>query len=193
MDRNKVIIKTSILGIIVNIILVVFKAIIGIIANSIAITLDAVNNLTDALSSVITIVGTKLSNKAPDKKHPYGHGRIEYFTSLIISAIVLFAGITAGKESIIKIISPEESDYSIVALIIIAVAVVVKFVFGKYVKKVGKKVNSRKPSCIWARCFYGLNSFIHNFNCSSNKLHMEFKFRRIFRSCYSSCDYKISN
>jgi len=142
MDRNKVIIKTSILGIIVNIILVIFKAIVGFIANSIAIILDAVNNLTDALSSVITIVGTKLSNKAPDKKHPYGYGRIEYFTAVIISAIVLFAGITAGKESIAKIISPGESDYSIVSFIIIAVAVIVKFIFGKYVKKVGEKVNS---------------------------------------------------
>ena len=143
MDRNKIIIKTSILGIVVNIILVIFKAIIGFIANSIAIILDAVNNLTDALSSLITIVGTKLSNKAPDKQHPYGHGRIEYFTSVIISSIVLFAGITAGKESILKIIHPEQADYSIAALIIIAVAVIVKFVFGRYVKSVGKKVNSQ--------------------------------------------------
>ncbi|MBQ9298264.1 MAG: cation transporter [Clostridia bacterium] len=143
MDRNKVIIKTSILGIVVNVILVIFKAIVGLIANSIAIILDAVNNLTDALSSVITIVGTKLSNKAPDKKHPYGYGRIEYFTSVIISAIVLFAGITAAKESIEKIINPAEAEYSITGLIIIAVAVVVKFVFGRYVKNTGKKVNSQ--------------------------------------------------
>ena len=71
MDRNKIIIKTSILGILVNLILVAFKATIGLISNSIAITLDAVNNLTDVLSSVITIIGTKMSNKAPDKKHPY--------------------------------------------------------------------------------------------------------------------------
>lgn len=143
MDRNKVIIKTSILGIVFNIILVIFKAIVGILANSIAIILDAVNNLTDALSSVITIVGTKLSNKAPDKKHPYGHGRVEYFTSVIISAIVLYAGITAGKESFLKILNPGETDYSVASLIIIAVAVVAKFVFGRYVKGVGKKVNSQ--------------------------------------------------
>ena len=142
MDRNKIIIKTRVLGIIVNIILVGFKAVVGFFVNSIAIILDAVNNLTDALSSVITIVGTKLSNKAPNKKHPYGYGRIEYFTSLIIAGIVLFAGITAGKESFIKIIHPEETDYSIISLIIIAVAVIVKFVIGKYVKNTGKKVNS---------------------------------------------------
>ena len=143
MDRNKIIVKTSILGIIVNIILVIFKTIVGLISNSIAIVLDAVNNLTDVLSSVVTIIGNKLSNKAPDKEHPYGHGRIEYFSAIIVSSIVLYAGIIAGKESITKIIHPEESVYSVVSLIIIAVAVVVKFVFGKYVKKVGEKVNSK--------------------------------------------------
>ena len=91
MEREKKIVRTSIYGIAVNIVLVIFKAIVGIIVNSIAIILDAVNNLTDALSSIITIIGTKLANKAPDKKHPYGHGRIEYFTSVIIAAIILFA------------------------------------------------------------------------------------------------------
>ena len=143
MDRNKTIIKTSIMRIIFNIILVIFKAIVGIFANSIAIILDAVNNLTDALSSIITIVGTKISTKAPDKKHPYGHGRVEYFTSIIISTIVLFAGVTAGKESISKIINPVEPEYTIASIIIISVAVVAKFIFGKYVKGVGRKVNSQ--------------------------------------------------
>lgn len=142
MERNRAIIRTSILGIIVNAILVAFKAAVGLAVNSIAIVLDAVNNFTDALSSVITIVGTKLSNKAPDKKHPYGYGRIEYFTSVIISAIVLYAGITAGKESIMKVVQPEAADYSIASLIIVAVAVLVKFFFGRYVKRIGEKVNS---------------------------------------------------
>lgn len=143
MDRKKKIIKTSIIGIIVNIFLVIFKTIIGFVTNSIAIILDAINNLTDVLSSIITIIGTKLAGKAPDKKHPYGHGRIEYFTSVIISAIVLYAGITAGKESIEKIIHPEKIEYSIISLIIIAIAVIVKLILGKYVKGVGKKVNSQ--------------------------------------------------
>jgi cation diffusion facilitator family transporter len=142
MDRNKKIIKTSIWGIIVNLILVAFKAVVGIIANSIAITLDAVNNLSDALSSIITIIGTKLSNKRPDKKHPYGYGRIEYFSSVIIAIIILVAGLTSLKESVEKIINPESADYSIAALIIIIVAVFVKFFFGRYVKKQGKKLNS---------------------------------------------------
>ena len=167
MDRNKIIIKTSIWGIAVNIILVAFKATVGFLTNSIAIILDAVNNLTDALSSIITIVGTKLSNKAPDKKHPYGYGRIEYFTSVIIAAIVLYAGITAGKESIEKIFHPEVAAYSVVSLIIIAVAVLVKFVFGRYVKRIGKKVNSRKSYRIWSRCLNGLG-IIFYYSCCSN-------------------------
>ena len=103
-SREKVVIKTSIISIISNIVLAGFKAFVGMLANSIAIISDAVNNLSDALSSIITIVGTKLAGKAPDKKHPYGHGRIEYMTSLIVSAIVLYAGITALVESVKKII-----------------------------------------------------------------------------------------
>ena len=142
MERDKIIINTSIKGIIVNIVLVIFKSIIGFFANSIAIILDAVNNLSDALSSIITIIGTKLARKAPDKKHPYGHGRIEYFASVIIAVIVLVAGLTSLKESVLKIISPEETNYTIVSLIIISSTVITKFVFGKYVKNIGEKVNS---------------------------------------------------
>ena len=143
MQRQKTIIKTSIIGIIVNLILVVFKATIGILVNSIAITLDAVNNLTDALSSIITIIGTKLAGKAPDKNHPYGYGRIEYFSSVIIAAIVLWAGITALQESWPKIFTPDATSYTSVSLIIIAVAVVVKFILGRYVKGIGEKINSQ--------------------------------------------------
>lgn len=143
MDRKKKIIRTSIYGIIINIVLVIFKSIVGVIVNSIAIILDAVNNLTDVLSATITIIGTKLANKEPDKKHPYGHGRIEYFTSVILAAIIFYAGAIAIKESIIKIINPGQTDYSLISMLIIAVAVVVKFVFGKYVKNIGKEVNSQ--------------------------------------------------
>ena len=143
MDRKKKILKTSILGIIVNVVLVAFKGAIGLIANSIAIVLDAVNNLTDVLSSLITIIGTKLANKAPDKKHPYGHGRIEYFTAMLISVVIFIAGIGAIKESIEKIINPGEVDYSLISLFIIGVAVIAKLFLGKHVKKVGKEVNSQ--------------------------------------------------
>ena len=143
MSRQDKIIKTSIIGIVVNLILVAFKATIGVLVNSIAITLDAVNNLTDALSSIITIIGAKLAGKAPDESHPYGYGRIEYFSSIIIAAIVLWAGITAFMESWPKIFNPDVTSYTTVSLIIIAVAVVVKFVLGKYVKNVGEEINSQ--------------------------------------------------
>ncbi|MBR1444150.1 MAG: cation transporter [Firmicutes bacterium] len=141
-SRNKTIIKTGIIGIIANLFLAAFKAAIGVVSNSIAITLDAVNNLSDAASSVITIAGTKLASKEPDKKHPFGYGRIEYLSALIISLIVLYAGVTSLTESIRKIISPETPEYSIPALIIIAVGIIVKIILGKYVKNIGEKVNS---------------------------------------------------
>lgn len=141
-NRNKVIIRTSIIGILTNVLLTVFKAVIGIISNSIAVTLDAVNNLSDALSSIITIVGTKLAGKLPDKKHPLGYGRIEYLSAMIVSGIVLYAGITAAVESVKKIIHPEKPNYSIISLVIIAVAVIVKIILGRYVKAKGEQVNS---------------------------------------------------
>ncbi len=141
-NRDRIIVRTSIIGILANIFLAAFKAAVGIISNSIAVVLDAVNNLSDALSSVITIVGTKLAGKLPDKKHPLGYGHIEYLSAMIVSAIVLYAGITALVESVKKIIHPEKADYSAVALIIIAMAVVVKLALGRYVKAKGKAVNS---------------------------------------------------
>lgn len=142
-NRYKKIIRTSVVGIIVNIVLVVFKMIVGLLANSISIVLDAVNNLSDVLSSVITIAGTKLSSKAPDKEHPYGHGRIEYLTAVAISLIALLAGAVSLKESVIKIFYPEETNYSAASLIIVAAAVAAKLFIGKYVKSVGVKLNSQ--------------------------------------------------
>ena len=141
-SRDKVIIRTSIIGILTNVLLAVFKAVIGIVSNSIAVTLDAVNNLSDALSSIITIIGTKLAGRLPDKKHPLGYGRIEYLSAMIVSGIVLYAGITSAVESVKKIIHPEKPDYNIISLVIIAVAVVVKIILGRYVKAKGEQVNS---------------------------------------------------
>ena len=143
MDRSKVIINVSIKAIITNIILVIFKAIIGLIVGSIAIVLDAVNNFSDAISSIITIIGTKLAGKAPDREHPYGHGRIEYIASVIIALIILFAGLTSLKESVEKIISPVKPEYSIVSLVIVGVAVLVKLFLGRYVKNTGKRIDSQ--------------------------------------------------
>ena len=141
-QREGLIVRTSVIGIITNILLAAFKAAVGLISHSIAVVLDAVNNLSDALSSLITIIGTKLSAKLPDKKHPLGYGRIEYLTALVVAALVLYAGVTSLVESVKKIIHPETADYSIVSLVIIAVAVVVKLLLGRYVKAQGRKANS---------------------------------------------------
>lgn len=142
MDREQKIIRTSILGIGVNLILVAFKAVVGFISGSIAIILDAVNNLSDALSSVITIIGTKLANRAPDRKHPYGHGRIEYLAGVLIAVLVLVAGLTSLKESIEKILDPTQADYSAASLVIIVAAIIAKLLMGRYVKGVGEKINA---------------------------------------------------
>lgn len=141
-SRDKVIIRTSVIGILTNVFLAGFKAAVGILSNSIAVILDAVNNLSDALSSIITIVGTKLAGRLPDKKHPLGHGRIEYLSAMIVSGIVLYAGITSFVESVKKIIHPEKPDYSVISLVIIAVAVAVKIILGRFVRSQGEKVNS---------------------------------------------------
>ncbi len=141
-QRDKVIVRTSLLGIGVNVLLAAFKAAVGLISSSIAVILDAVNNLSDALSSIITVIGAKFASRKPDKKHPLGHGRAEYLSATIVSAIVLYAGITALVESIKKIISPEKPSYTAVSLIIIAAAVAAKLLLGRYVKAKGKAVNS---------------------------------------------------
>ena len=141
-ERDRTIIRTSIIGILANAFLAAFKAVVGLAANSIAIVMDAVNNLSDAASSVITIVGTKLAGKEADRKHPFGYGRIEYLSAMIISLLVLYAGVTAFVESVKKIIHPDVPEYSAAALIIVAVAVAVKILLGRYVKRTGEKVRS---------------------------------------------------
>ena len=142
MDRSSQIIRTSWVGIIANVMLAAFKAVVGVIAGSFAIVMDAVNNLSDALSSVITIVGTKLSMKPADREHPFGHGRIEYFSAIIIAVIVLSAGITSLFESVKKLFHPTEPNYTTVTLIVIVVAIVVKLVLGRYVKHKGEELKS---------------------------------------------------
>ena len=143
MNREKLVIKTSLIGIIMNLALVAAKAAVGFLSGSIAIILDALNNLTDIFSAAITILGTKLAGRAPDKEHPYGHGRIEYLTSLIIGVIILATGLSALKEAIPKIFHPELANFNIISAIIIALAVITKFVFGRYAKKIGQKANSQ--------------------------------------------------
>ena len=141
-EREKKITKVSIVGITTNFFLVILKAIIGLLSNSIAIVLDALNNLSDAVSSVVTIIGLVLAGKKPDRKHPYGYGRIEYFSSLIVSFIVIAAGISAFRESFSKIITPEETNFSVLTFIIMLIAVITKILLGLYTKNKGKELNS---------------------------------------------------
>ena len=141
-SREKLIVRTSFIGICANIFLSAFKASIGFLSGSIAIVLDSVNNLSDALSSVITIIGTKLAGKPADKKHPFGHGRVEYITAMVIAIIILYAGITSFIESVKKILNPKIPEYSGLSIIILLVAIFIKIALGLFVKAMGKKANS---------------------------------------------------
>lgn len=151
--RERQITRTSIIGILTNVVLAAFKAAVGLVAHSIAIVLDAVNNLSDALSSVITIVGIRLAKRKPDKDHPFGHGRIEYFSAIIIAGIVFAAGVTSLVESVKKLFQPGVPDYSTVTLIVISVAILTKLVLGRYVKKKGRRTAFRCVGSQWLRCF----------------------------------------
>jgi len=140
--RQQVIVRTSVVGVAANVVLAAFKAAVGFVSGSIAVTLDAVNNLSDALSSVVTIIGARLASKRPDREHPYGHGRTEYMSQLVVAAIVLYAGITSLVESAKKVIHPEAASYSAVSLLVIVVAIAAKLVLGRYVSRKGEEVNS---------------------------------------------------
>lgn len=140
--RGRTIVRTSLIGIFANVLLAGFKVVVGAASGSVAIVMDAVNNLSDAASSIITIVGTKLAGRPADKKHPFGYGRMEYLSAMVISLIVLYAGITSLQESVKKIIHPQTPEYTAVTLVIVAVAVLVKIVLGRFVKATGKRVNS---------------------------------------------------
>ena len=141
-ERERVIVRTSVVGIWANIFLAAFKAIVGISAHSIAIVLDAVNNLSDALSSIITITGAKLAGRAPDKGHPLGHGRYEYVGAFLIGIIILYAGIASAQESVKAILHPATPDYTPVGLLIVATALLVKIFLGLYVQKKGRETGS---------------------------------------------------
>lgn len=140
--RENAIVRTSLLGILANVLLSGFKAAVGLLSHSIAVTLDAVNNLTDALSSIITIIGAKLSGKAPDKKHPLGHGRAEYLSAWIIAALVLYAGIMSLVKSVKNILTPPAVDYTAVTIIVLVASIAIKLFLGIYVGRRGKALQS---------------------------------------------------
>lgn len=132
----------GVVGILLNIVLFAIKFFAGIISNSIAITADAFNNLSDAGSSVVTLVGFKLSEQKPDAKHPYGHGRIEYISGLIVSAVILLMAYEMITDSIQKILHPEETSFSLPVVLILIISILVKCYMAFYNLKVGKKIDS---------------------------------------------------
>lgn len=141
-SRSKKIVRVSLLGIVANVALASFKVAVGLLSNSIAIVLDAVNNFSDSLSSIVTIIGAKFANKAPDKNHPMGHGRAEYLSTVIIGILIVYIGLTALVESVRKIISPEPVNYGMATVIVVVMAIIVKIALGLYVYRRGKKLDS---------------------------------------------------
>ncbi|MBD5560273.1 MAG: cation transporter [Clostridia bacterium] len=141
-SRQAQISKVSAVGIAANVVLVIFKAVIGMIIGSIAIVTDALNNLADAFSSVVTMIGAKLAAKAPDRKHPYGYGQIEYLSSMAIGMLILYTGVSSFVDSFEKILHPELARYDTAAIVIIVAGIAVKILLGRYFKKRGREIGS---------------------------------------------------
>lgn len=140
--RQKCAATASIIGIVSNLLLSVLKLTVGILSKSISITADAVNNLTDAASSVITLIGFRLSGKPADKEHPYGHRRMEYVTGLIVSMVVTILGVQFLINSFENILHPQETIYSTASIIILAVSIIVKLWQSRFYVSVGKHIDS---------------------------------------------------
>ena len=141
-ERRKKIIGVSIIGIVANLLLGVLKAVLGLLSGSIALISDALNNITDSSSSLITIVGTKLAAKAPDKQHPFGHGRTEYLTSLLIGGIVFLTGFQSLISSVKAVFNKEDINTDITTVIIIIATIAAKILLGTFTENSGKKLNS---------------------------------------------------
>ncbi len=133
---------TGIMGIVLNLILFAVKLFAGIITGAISVTADAINNLSDAGSSVITMAGMRMASRPADKEHPFGHGRIEYVAGLVVSMVIIIMGYELGRDSIMKIISPEEMSFSVLSVAILAASVLVKLYICLYNRKIGKLINS---------------------------------------------------
>lgn len=141
-DRFKRIIKVSIIGIIVNLLLGLLKVLAGLLSNSIAILSDAVNNFSDSVSSVVTIITMYIASKGATQKHPFGFGRVEYFSGAIISVIVIITGVEFLTSSVNRIINPVNTDYSVLTLFILSISVISKIILGRYTKTAGEKDNT---------------------------------------------------
>ena len=122
-SREEAITRTSVIGIVINVFLVLFKTLVGFLANSLSILVDDVNNLRDVMSEVITIAGIKISKKQADREHPFGHGRFEYFSGILIALLVFGAGVMSMVESVRKIIHPLQTAYTWVTLLVVFAAI----------------------------------------------------------------------
>ncbi|MBQ7381334.1 MAG: cation transporter, partial [Clostridia bacterium] len=150
--REGITITTSALGIVVNTVLAIVKILIGVAVGSIAIISEGANNASDSATSLITIVGTKLSTRHPTKKHPFGFGRIEYLTSLVISILILVTAIELFISSFKIIFTPKALSISYITLVIIAVSAIIKFLLGTYSIRMGKKVSSNSLIAVGTDC-----------------------------------------
>lgn len=151
-SREGIIQGTSFLGILVNLLVASVKVILGLLASSMAIISEGINNASDALTSVLTLIGSKLAGKKPDAKHPFGYGRIEYLTGLVIAVLILITGVEMIKSSIELIFNPKEMDISTVAIIAVAISAVIKFVLGVYTIKMGNKADSETLKAVGLDC-----------------------------------------
>lgn len=151
-SREGIIATTSGLGIAVNVLIAAMKVAVGLMASSIAIVSEGVNNAADALTSVLTLLGTKLAGKHPDEEHPFGYGRVEYLTGLVISVLILVTGVEMLKSAVELIFHPEELSISVISLVLVAVSAVVKFCLGVYTIAMGRKANSGALEAVGLDC-----------------------------------------
>lgn len=150
--RDGIIATTSGIGIVANLFIAITKIIIGLLASSIAIISEGANNAADVLSSVMTLIGAKLAKKHPDEKHPFGYGRIEYLSGLVIAVVILVTGIEMLMGSVKLVFHPEEISVSYIALATVAFSAVIKFFLGNYTIKMGKKADSGALEAVGADC-----------------------------------------
>ncbi|MDO4977537.1 MAG: cation diffusion facilitator family transporter [Eubacteriales bacterium] len=150
--REQIITRTSIIGILVNLLSASAKILIGLAASSIAIVSEGINNAADVLSLVITLVGTKLSAKHPDEDHPFGYGRIEYLTTMILAVLILYAGYELAKESIVNIIHPAKMSVTILSVAVVVASAIVKYFLGMYTIKMGEEAESGALDALGKDC-----------------------------------------
>lgn len=151
-SREGVILTTCGLGAIVNILCSVLKIVIGLAVSSIAVVSEGLNNATDAASSLLTIVGTKLAGKHPTEKHPFGYGRVEYLTSLIIAGLILYTGIETFTGAVDGILHPYKMELSFLITGIIAVSAIIKMFLGTYMIREGKRIDSGSLVAVGKEC-----------------------------------------